>query len=157
MAFKNQADARMRALSIFITSEKEPTRNELHALLGVSRPTLTKWRKEDKWDERRKEASVTNFELAIEIKKELQECVKDIRKARDESETGFVNKEYFQRLDKLSSILVRIDGKYDLKGNVLQTIQLLIEYARVTKDKEAIAVLNRIVPSFLNWIESKLQ
>jgi hypothetical protein len=119
----------------------------------VSRPTLVKWRREDKWVERRKEQSVTQPDFAIRIKKSIMDCLDDMDKARTES--GFIAPEYIKRLDYLSRVLIRVDGNYDLKGNVLTTLQMLIEFATSQNDTEALGIFNRFFPRFLDWVDIK--
>lgn len=152
---RNLEDERMRALSLYVTSEEPPILDELETLLGVSRATLVKWRKEDEWVQKRKELFVTPFSLAARIKKALSDQIDLYETAR--KQTGKANPKYVKEIDALSRILERVDGKADMRGMTIFVMQSFIEYLQMRKEKNILQDMNRIVPEFLNWIEKKLQ
>lgn len=152
---RNLEDERMRALSLYVSSEEPPTQAELMTLLGVSNRVIVKWRKEDKWEEKRKELYVTPFSLAARIKKALSDQIDLYEEARKES--GKANPKYVREIDQLSRILERVDQRADMRGHILLALQYLLEYLQLQKEKDGLKLANRIFPDFLNWIEAKLQ
>ncbi|MEP7235712.1 MAG: YfeC-like transcriptional regulator [Ignavibacteriota bacterium] len=152
MGYRDLNDERMRAMTLFVSGEEPMTDEEIANLLGIARSTIIRWKKEDNWISKRKENNVTPLDLAMRIKKELNACIDEIQKVRDEK--GFVGPEYIKRLDYYSRILVRIDGQFDRKGNALQVLADLINFCTDRKEREGLKFLNRIVPEYLRKVES---
>lgn len=153
MGYRNLADERQRALTFYVNAETAPTDDEIATLIGVDRSTVITWRKKDEWEKKRQENSITPVELAALVKKEIVQCIEDIKTARKES--GMVGPEYVKRLDAYSKVLVRIDGQFDRKGSMLQWSHDFIQYLTETKEKEMLQLMNRILPGYYRSIESK--
>jgi len=153
MGFVNHGDKRTDAMNLFVTSAEHLTDDDLAAQLGVHANTIGKWRREDHWKALRAEKRVTPMELATRVKRALLQAVDDIETAQREH--GKVSPEYIKRLDYYSRILVRIDGWYDVKGSMLQWSQTFIEYLRARGEKEMLKDLNRALPEFYSFVESR--
>lgn len=153
MAFRKHDDRRADAMNLYVTSDDVLTDVEIGEQLGVHPNTIGNWRRKDNWQQLRNDKKITPKELSERIKRALVSCIEDIENTQKES--GITNQEYIKRLDYYSRILVRIDGWYDLKGNMLEWSRHFIEYLRQRDEKNLLKELNRVLPEFYSFVETR--
>lgn len=88
---------------------------------GVSRPTITKWVKDNNWEEKRAANNITRQELVTKILRGINKIIENYNNSDDPNRTLDADK-----LVKLAAAIERIDKK----ANVVDCIEVFMVFGK---------------------------
>jgi len=121
---------------------------------NVSVPTIRKWRDEENWPAQRSKKNASPVKQSQKILKLLSVLLEQMEDKIENEE--HVSDELIKRVDKYSQIIKRLDGMFDVHGNMLIFMDELIELLAETPGHMAtLQAIQSILPQFHKRIESK--
>lgn len=120
--------------------------NEIAATMGVSQQTITAWKQQFNWDDRKKIFLNSTHATVDKLRTLLSSYVENLENLDDDKAAD--------KLAKITSSIERLDAHFDFLGSVLKVTEEWIGWS-AANDDQLFALLQKNLPRFLAHARTK--
>ena len=135
----------IRAESLYIRKGK--TVSEISRNLGISVKTISRWTKEEKWSQRRKDFLRSSVAIADRLKETLSHLVSKLNNKE-------IDPKQADALSKMVKAIKAMDPDADVISVALVVMDDLLRFLK-ERDKKAAEIIDRYIPSFGDYLWEK--
>ena len=135
----------IRAEVLYIRKGK--TISRIAKLLGIAIQTISRWKKEENWDQRRKDFLRSSIAIADTLKDAVSKLVQKLNKEK-------VDPKEADAIVKMVRAIKALDPDADIISAALIVLDDLLHFLK-EKDKQAAEMLDRHIPKFSDYLWDK--